>query len=412
VTEGDNNTLDAAVLKFDDERERRGVWLAKCLLGNTGKPLPNLANALMFVREILPSHFAYDQMHCITKLMRPLKDDADFRPRACTDIDVGFVQEMMQRQGLKQVGAEVAHQAVDMRAHERPFHPVRDYLNRIEWDGRSRLSGFFPIYFGTAQTDYEMAVGGMFLISMVARVFKPGCKADHMPVIEGPQGVLKSTACGILAGEWFSDSLPEINGGKDVSQHLRGKWLIEVSEMHAMNRAEVSQLKAFLSRTTERYRPSYGRKEVIEPRQCVFAGTTNRTVYLRDETGGRRFWPVKISSIVDVDAIARDRDKLLAEAVQRYRDGMSWWPDKEFERQHIIPQQAHRYEADVWEDIIADYLKDQVRITVGQIARDALHIETGRIGTADMRGIATCLEQLGWGRLPKDANGTRWWGPT
>src|SRR5262249_27412549 len=222
------------------------------------------------------------------------------------------------------------------------------------------------------------------------------------------QGKVKSAACSVLGGKWLPDNLPDVTAGKDVSQHLNGKWLIEVSEMHAMNRAESAQLKAFITRTTERYRPSYGRKEVIEPRQCVFVGTTNRDTYLRDETGGRRFWPVKAGA-VGVNAVARDRDQLFAEAVVRYRAGGQWWPDKDFERKHIMPEQAARYEADAWEEMIGEHLKGASKVTIAQVARDALHIETPKIGTAEQRRIAAVLEQLGWKRRPKDWQGKRWW---
>jgi predicted P-loop ATPase len=348
ITTADNATLDSEAIKLDQAREQSTKWLAYCECDRNGKAVPNLANLLIGLRHVMPNAFAYDEMTCAPMLMRPLavgKTDTAFKPRAVTDVDVTAVQEKFQRLGLSKITKDMVHQAVDKRADECCFHPVRDYLNGLQWDGTSRISNFFPDYFGSDKTDYAMAIGTMFLVSMVARIFERGCKADYMPILEGEQGILKSTACRALGGQWFSDSLPEITAGKDASQHLRGKWLIEVPEMHAMSRVETAHLKAFITRPVERYRPSYGRKEVIEPRQCVFIGMTNRDTYLRDETGGRRFWPV-IAGKIDIDALKRDRDQLFAEAVARYHDGATWWPDKDFERSYIMPEQAARYEAD------------------------------------------------------------------
>ena len=384
------------------------AWLADCVLGETGKPLAVLANALAVLRTEMPDAFAYDEMLCAPLLMQALEDEPGSTPRPVTDVDVGVLQERLQHLGLKRLSKDVVHQAVDVRAHECRFHPVQDYLTGLHWDGTPRLANLFPDYFGAEATAYSKTIGPMFLVSMVARILKPGCKADYMVVLEGPQGTLKSTACSILGADWFSDNLPDITAGKDASQHLRGKWLIEVSEMHAMGKAEATQLKGFITRTHERYRPSYGRKEVIEPRQCIFVGTTNRDSYLRDETGGRRFWPITTGTI-DTAALARDRHQLFAEAVMRFHANERWWPDKDFERQHIVPEQAARYEGDAWEDSISSYLDTQDKVTVGQVAREALFIETPRIGTAEQRRVAAALERLGWKRAKKDWQGKRWW---
>ena len=399
----DDNIIRLAALN-DAERE----WLDACIKGETGKPLPILANVLTGLRAQWPDHFRHDEMLCAPVLMKPLADEAPFALRAVTDVDVGLVQEQLQHLGLRRIAKDVVHQAVDIIAHECRFHPVRDYLQSLVWDGKRRLERLLQDYFGAETSPYTTQIGRLFLVSMVARIFRPGCKVDHLLVIEGPQGTLKSTACAILGDQWFSDNLPDVTAGKDVSQHIRGKWLIEVSEMHAMNRAETAHLKAFITRTIERYRPSYGRKEVIEPRQCVFVGATNRDTYLRDETGGRRFWPVKAETI-NTEKLANDRDQLFAEAVRLYRTGASWWPDRDFERKYIEQEQASRYEADAWEETIAEFLGKHSKVTVGQVARDALGFETSRIGTADQRRIAAALEQAGWRRDARAHGGTRLW---
>ncbi|MET4201317.1 virulence-associated E family protein [Bradyrhizobium sp. LA6.12] len=392
-------------------RARRGKWQNDCIKSDSGRPLPIIANALLALRRDsgLQDAFAHDAMTRTTMLMHPIGSPmAPFEPRAVIDEDVAYAAEYLQKAGLKQVGSGVVRDAIAARALENSYHPVLDYLDRLQWDGRKRVDFWLTTKLGADPTDYTMAVGRMFLIAMVARVCEPGCKCDHMIVLEGPQGAMKSATCAVLGGPWFSDALPDVGSGKDVSQHLRGKWLIEVSEMHAMNRAEATLLKSFITRQVEKYRPSYGRFEVEEPRQCVFIGTTNREAYLRDESGGRRFWPVK-TGVIDIDSLVEDRDQLFAEAVHLYRLGIAWWPDRAFEHGYIKHEQEARFEADAWEESIAEFLATRSKVTIGEVAKFALFFDASKIGTADQRRIAAILELLGWHRLPKDSQGKRLW---
>jgi predicted P-loop ATPase len=394
-------------------------WLSRTQRDRQKEPRPNLLNAMLALREDarICNLFSYDEMLRAAILNRSIpgamhsENEHFARPRAVRDTDVTAVQELLQASGLEKIAKDTVHQAVDLRARECAFHPVRDYLNGLEWDGKLRLATWLSTYLGTDDTEYQRSIGCMFPVAMVARIFDPGCKADYMPILEGPQGTLKSTACRVLGGQWFSDNLPDIRAaGKDVAQHLNGKWLIEVAEMSALDKAEASALKAFVTRSVERYRPSYGRKEVIEPRQCVFIGTTNKTAYLRDETGGRRFWPVKVG-IVDIEGLTRDRDKLFAEAVHLYQQGFEWWPDAAFERRFIVPEQEARYEADAWEQQIENYLVGKKRATVLEVANNGLKIELPRIGTADQRRITAALERLGWSRGKREGSARPWVGP-
>ena len=380
-------------------------WLAKCQKTSEGDARGNLFNAMLALREDerISGVFRFDEM-----LRAAVLTDKGAQ-RAVTDVDVSRLQMFLQREGLETISKDVAHQAVDMRAAENAFHPVRDYLSRLVWDCKPRVNEWLHTYLGAEATPYVRRIGIMFLVGMVARVMKPGCKMDYMMVLEGPQGARKSTACSILGAAWFSDAMPDINGGKDASQHLNGKWLIEIAELSALGKADSAKLKSFITRDTERYRPSYGRKDVIEPRQCVFIGSTNEGAYLRDATGGRRFWPVKVGKI-DTDALARDRDHLFAEAVFLYRGGTTWWPNSTFEAEQIRPQQEERFEADAWEQAVEEWLAETNRssTTILEVARLALFIETPRLGTGEQRRIAAVLEHLGWRRGKKTKTGIPW----
>jgi predicted P-loop ATPase len=393
-------------------------WISRTQLDHQKDPRPNLYNTMLALRQDarLAGLLSYDEMLRSVILNSPIPggatfaDASTFQPHSVRDADVAALQELLQAWGLEKIGKDTVHQAVDLRAQEARFHPVRDYLTALRWDGVPRLSVWLRTYLGAEDTEYHGRIGYMFLVAMVARIFEPGCKADYMLILEGPQGSLKSTACRVLGGEWFSDSLPDVrSAGKDVAQHLNGKWLIEVAEMSSLDKTEASALKAFVTRAVERYRPSYGRREVIEPRQCVFVGTTNKTAYLRDETGGRRFWPVKVGAI-DIDRLIRDRDQLFAEVVHAYRQGDPWWPDAAFEREFIAPEQEARYEADAWEEPIRGFLAGRLRTTVIEVAQNALRFETPKIGTTDQRRITAVLERSEWRRGKREGK-ARWWVP-
>jgi len=399
-------------------------WQASLLRDDRRQVLPNLANAAHGLRHApeLVGLLAFDEMMVLPMLRRPVpasRAAAHVDPRPLKDDDVSSATEWLQSNGLPRIGRETVQQAVDLVARENGFHPIRNYLDALRWDGTPRLATWLIYYLAAAPpagdarakpSPYLAEIGKMFFVALVARIFRPGCKSDYMLLLDGPQGGRKSTACAVIAGRWFSDSLPDLATGDLVrlSQHLRGKWLIEIPEMSAFSRAEAAALKAFITRTEERYTPKYGRQEVIEPRACVFIGTTNEAAYLRDSTGNRRFWPVSVERC-DTDALHHDRDQLFAEAVQLFRAGAKWWPDAEFEREHIQPEQEGRFVADEWESMIAAAVAGRERVTVGEVG-EALHIGRDKLGTTEQRRIAAALTRLQW-EMRRGTGGARWWHP-
>lgn len=389
----------------------RSQWQSAALKTEKGKIIANYANLMLALRADpdVKDVFAFDQMLRGVVLQEEIGGGG--ADRRLTERDVCDVLQWAQNNGFPGMRLDVVRSAVNTRAAENPFHPVIDYLGSLEWDGVQRISVWLTSYLGAPMGQYTASVGKMFLVGMVARVLRPGCQCDHMMVLEGMQGILKSSACRVLGGEWFSDHLPDITSGRDASAHLNGKWLVEVAEMHAMNRAEAALLKSFVSRTTEQYRPSYGRLEVYEPRQCVFVGTTNQDAYLKDATGGRRFWPVKtgVSGRIELSLLEEHRDQLFAEAVDAYANGDPWWPDGQLEREIFKPEQAARYTGDIWETKIENYVSGRSRVTVQEIARDCLMFADKELRQEHTLRIGSILRDAGW--IAKRTNRDRYWEP-
>src|SRR5262245_48850995 len=184
-------------------------WVSACIKDQKGRPIPNVANAIIALEgaEEIRDALAYDEMLRAPILLHqpgiPMGGDV-LEPRPLTDADLTDIQEWMQHAGLERIARYTVYDAVDTYARRQSFHPLRNYLESLRWDGKPRVNVWLTTKLGAELTPYTQAIGQMFLIAMVARIFEPGCKCDYMLVLEGPQGTLKSTACAILAGDWFS----------------------------------------------------------------------------------------------------------------------------------------------------------------------------------------------------------------
>lgn len=253
--------------------------------------------------------------------------------------------------------------AVIALAKKQQFHPVRNYLKALVWDGTPRLDTVFIDYLGVADSRYSRAVSRKSMVGAVARVMHPGCKFDYMLVLVGKQGRNKSTIISKLAGpEWFSDSLVTFDG-KNAFEAVTGKWLIEVPEMQAFDKATMNQAKAFITKQSDFYRAAYAEFPEDRPRQCVFFGTTNNAECLRDETGGRRFWPLDIDAIPRkksvIGQLDEERDQIWAEAVVRWKAGESMYLSELIEREAAEVQETHR-EQHPWTDTVLNFLEHEI----------------------------------------------------
>lgn len=292
-------------------------------------------------------------------------------------------------------------EAVNAVAHDNAFHPVRQFLDGLAWDGTPRLEQWLQNHLGVADSEYVRRVGKRWMVSAVARVFSPGCKADSVLILEGLQGAGKSTSMAVLGGEWFMDT-PFNLGDKDGYQAIRGKWIVELGELDAFNKAESTRAKQFFSASVDTYRESYGRRVLDVPRQCVFVGTTNQDEYLKDDTGNRRYWPVTCTR-VDIEGLRASREQLWAEAVAAYRAGDVWWVERD-EAELFAAEQDKRYQADMWEEPIIHYLMHQHigdAVTGAHILEKALNIDPSHWGKPEQMRVGKIMHRLKWPRRRK-----------
>lgn len=326
-----------------------------------------------------------------------------------TDEDTTRAAAWLARHWTLKVGSAVVAEAIRVVAKATPIHPVRAYLDGLAWDGTRRLDTWPITYLGAADSAYTRNVGRWWAVSAIARVYEPGCKADHAIILEGPQGIGKSTTLRLLGGQWFTDTAIDLDS-KDAYLAMRGRWIVELAELEGLARSEAARVKAFFSSPVDSYRPPYGREPVQVPRQCVFAGSVNHGAYLKDETGGRRFWPIACGSI-DLDALRRDRDQLWAEAREAYRGGAHWWPETAADAEACAEVQAERYQADEWETAIADWIGTATEpITVARVLEHALELPAGRWTRADQMRASACLVRLGYDRARRTLpTGRREW---
>ncbi len=282
-------------------------------------------------------------------------------PRGWTDTDDGGLRWYLEKY-YKITGLQKMLDALNLSFQKRSVHPVREYFESLEWDGKPRVETLLIDYFGAEDNVYTREVMKIALTAAVTRIYKPGTKFDNMPIIVGSQGIGKSTFLATLGKDWFSDSLTEFTG-KDAMELLNGNLIIEIGELNGFRKAEMDAIKQFLSKQVDEYRAPYARRKEAHKRQCIFFGTTNESTFLRDLTGNRRFLPVqsypeRITKSV-WDDLPNEVDQIWAEAYSFYLLGQELRLSPEAEKIAKVEQDS-RLEEDPRKDMIIEFLLQEV----------------------------------------------------
>lgn len=335
--------------------------------------------------------------------------------------------------GLPSISRAALSEAIQTVAHTRRFHPVREYLQALQWDQVSRIDkwlihalGESPDSLSPAMLEYLQIVGRCLLLGMVNRVMVPGCKFDYCPVFEGVGGLRKSTLVEILASsDFFSDTPFEVGRGKEAQEQVAGLWVYEIAELSHFSKAEVGAIKGFISSKVDRYRVAYGATISTFPRQVILIGTTNENTYLRDRTGNRRFWPIPVRHTIKTEWVAKYRDQLLAEAFALFGQGVAYTPTPNQEKRLFAPMQESRLvETAVISELLNVLTRAPVATGIGARVNEltsfvtiaeltlALGVDAAKSTPALEAQIRGWLDHEGWSRVKKQINGARAWGYT
>lgn len=383
-------------------------WREELTLDDKHNPRPTLHNVVVTLRRDpgWAESLAHDERGNRVLWVREPPFDGGYSgdkhtlPREVIGTDHARLAMWMERRASIRVGSAVTAEAVDVVARERTIDPVRDYLDGLAWDGTQRMGGLLHRYMGARDTAMHTAIGRAWMVSAVARTYRPGCQADHVLVLEGDQGIRKSSALRTLVGdEYFADELPDV-GSKDAGIQLQGLWVVELAELDALKRSEATRVKAFITRRDDRYRGVFERHATSHPRRCVFAASTNDDTYIQDPTGGRRWWPVRCAEVstVNLAGLARDRDQLWAEAVAAYRSGEPWHITDPGLAAEVVEVQGQRRQVHPWEAKIAQWCIGRTETTTAAVLAGPCDKPVGSWSKADQMQVSDILRGMGWSR--------------
>jgi putative DNA primase/helicase len=392
-----------------DEPVARAHW-DTCLLKNKqGAYLPCLSNAVAILthRDEWHNVVAFDAFAGVIVKRRPPPWCEHTAPEIdglgdWTHEDSLRAAVWITREYNCPVHSSVVDEAVQVVAARWAIHPVRDYLNAAPWDRKVRIDDLLVRVAGAADTQYVRAVTKNFFLGAVARIMRPGEQVDSVLILEGAQGIGKSTMLRILASDkWFLDTVFNI-GSKDGYQALRRKWIVEFSELDSLGRADISRVKAFVSSVKDTYRQSYGRAASDFLRQCVFAGTVNPNGagYLNDTTGARRFWPVTLTHKVDFKTVREERDQLWAEAFARYRKSELWHLRDPRLLKAAAQEAEERRERHPWEAHFRKWLGEHSRtkhgVTIEELLTKAVDMRKDQQGHGAQIQAGKALRAIDW----------------